>query len=431
MNETGQNRLISLDVFRGMTIAGMVLVNNPGTSPVYWPLDHAEWNGLTPTDWIFPFFLFIVGVAIPIALGKRIEEGVTRKVYTKIVSRAALIYGLGLVMSIIPFFQFQSTDASDPLKMTVWLFFTGAFFFALLRNFKIAGILAIVGVAGIVVMNLAGYNVVPYNFGTMRILGVLQRIAICYLVVSLIFLHTTWKQQLAIAVVLLFGYWLLMTAIPVPGCDVTTIDDKACNLAAYLDRMILTEDHIWRFGKVYDPEGILSTIPAIVTTISGVLAGTWLRSKRDGLDKLGGIFFFGVLLFALGWIWNSFFPFNKSLWTSSYVLVTSGLALLVLGSCYWLIDIKGYKRWARPFIIFGANALALFVFSGIFARMMSAYRTNGADGKPWSLQKTVVQNIFLALFQPINASLAYAVCFILLWLFFMWLLYRRRIYIKV
>ena len=167
MNETGQNRLISLDVFRGMTIAGMVLVNNPGTSPVYWPLDHAEWNGLTPTDWIFPFFLFIVGVAIPIALGKRIEEGVTRKVYTKIVSRAALIYGLGLVMSIIPFFQFQSTDASDPLKMTVWLFFTGALFFALLRNFKIAGILAIVGVAGIVVMNLAGYNVVPYNFGTM------------------------------------------------------------------------------------------------------------------------------------------------------------------------------------------------------------------------------------------------------------------------
>ena len=464
-----QNRLISLDVFRGMTIAGMVLVNNPGTSPVYWPLEHAEWNGLTPTDWIFPFFLFIVGVAVPIALGRRIEEGVTSKVYTKIISRAAMIFGLGLAISVLPFFQFTSTNAPDWLKMASWLALAASLLFLLLRNFKVAAALGAVGLAVIAAMNLAGYNVVPYDFSTMRIFGVLQRIAVCYLVTSLIFLHTDWRQQVYLAIALLVGYWFVMTNIPVPGCEVTTIDDKACNLAAYIDRMVLGENHIWRFGKVYDPEGILSTIPAIVTTISGVLTGTWLTKRdrhnaaevvdresdvpgassreewtatapgtsstvpsRSALSKVSAIFFFGVVLFACGYVWNSFFPFNKALWTSSYVLVTSGLALLVLGACYWLIDIHGYRRWATPFKIFGANALALFVFSGIFARMISAYKVAfTAEGKGISAQRWSVDHIFLAAFQPVNASLAFAVSFILFWLFLMWLLYRKDLYIKV
>lgn len=465
ITETPQ-RLISLDVFRGMTIAGMVLVNNPGGSPVYWPLEHASWHGLTPTDWIFPFFLFIVGVAIPIALGKRIDEGVTSKVYTKIITRAAMIFALGLAISVLPFFQFTSTNAPDSLKMTAWIAFAASLLFLLLRNFTFAAAFAAVGVVVIVGMNVAGYNVVPYDVGTMRIFGVLQRIAVCYLVTSLIFLHTNWRQQVYISIALLFGYWLMMTAIPVPGCDSTSIDDKACNLAAYLDRLILTENHIWRGGKVYDPEGILSTIPAIVTTISGVLTGTWLRRKRDGIgmhetakgvpgslnseaiydtsateretasrfefETVAGLFFFGTLIFALGWIWNSFFPFNKALWTSSYVLVTTGIALLVLAACYWLIDIKGYRRWAGSFVIFGANALALFVFSGIFARMISVYKvTYTAEGKAISAQRWIIDNVYLALFQPINASLAFAITVILFWLILMWLLYRRRIYIKV
>ncbi|MGB7201757.1 MAG: hypothetical protein WBD16_05760 [Pyrinomonadaceae bacterium] len=453
-------RLISLDVFRGMTIAGMVLVNNPGTSPVYWPLDHATWHGLTPTDWIFPFFLFIVGVSISIALGKYKggnasvdERAAGKKVYWKIVSRSLLIYLCGAAMSVIPFFQFQSTDAPDWQKMFVWLVFTAGFLLLLLRNYKVAVALVIVAVLGIAALNLAGYNVVPYNFGTLRIMGVLQRIAVCYLVTSLIFLHTNWRQQIGISLLLLFGYWLVMTVIPVPGCEVTTINDKACNLAAYLDRLILTENHIWRGGKVYDPEGILSTIPAIVTTISGVLTGKWLSeppasvggqlrhdesaqsnwppTNAGGSDKAAGMFFFGVTLLAAGLIWNSYFPMNKALWTSSYVLATTGLALLVLGFCYWLIDIKGYRRWAWPFEVFGANALALFVFSGIMARMISGYRVAGADGASVSVQRWIMQNIYLPLFQPIDASLAFAVSFILLWLFLMWLLYRNRIYIKV
>ena len=444
------NRLVSLDVFRGMTIAGMVLVNNPGGSPVYWPLEHAEWHGLTPTDWIFPFFLFIVGVSISISLGKRVAEKVDASAYWRIGKRALSIYLFGAAISIVPFFQFQATDAPDPLKMLIWLSFTASLFFLLLRNFKIGAVLCVAALLGIAGLNLAVYNVVPYNYGTLRIFGVLQRIAVVYFITSIIFLYTTWKQQVGIGVVLLLFYWLIMTTIPVPGCEVTSIGDKACNLAAYLDRLILTENHIWRGGKVYDPEGILSTIPAIVTCISGVLTGKWLAGTQaasmpvsddqtNALDKemtrrlaaCVPMFGFGVALLALGLIWNSYFPMNKALWTSSYVLATSGLALLVLGFCYWLIDIQGYKRWAKPFVIFGVNALPLFVFTGFFARMIAAYRVTGPEGTPISLGRWTMNNIFLPVFNPIDASLAFAISFILLWLFLMWLLYRKQIYIRV
>jgi predicted acyltransferase len=432
MADTVQNRLLSLDVFRGITIAGMTLVNNPGSwEHIYWPLDHAEWNGLTPTDWVFPFFLFIVGVAIAIALGKRVEEGVTRSAYTKIFSRFVLIYALGLATSVVPFFNFSKTDAPEAMKMAIWLLFAASIFFLLLRNYLVGSLLAAAAVISLAAMQLGGYNIVLYHYETIRIPGVLQRIAVCYLVTSLIFLHTNWKQQLGIGIVLLIAYWIVMTTISVPGCEVTTMNDKTCNLAAYIDRMIITVPHIWSQGKVYDPEGILSTIPAIVTCLSGVLAGTWLKTKRDDYQKVSGILFFGVVLFALGWICNSFFPINKALWTSSYVLATSGLALLMLGCCYWLIDIKGYKAWAKPFIIFGANALALFVFSAFFSRMLSALHVTGSDGQRISIGEWIYNNVFLALFQPINASLAFAICFILLWLFLMWLLYRKKIYIRV
>lgn len=373
--EIGQNRLLSLDVFRGITIAGMVLVNNPGTwSAIYSPLEHAPWHGITPTDFIFPFFLFIVGVAIPLGLGKRVEEGVNSAVYLKILRRAAIIFLLGLFLAASPFFN---------------------------------------------------------DFAHLRIPGVLQRIAVCYLFAALIFIHTNWKQQTMIGVGLLLLYWLLMTIIPVPGCEITTINDKACNLAANIDRAVFGVNHIWTSAKVFDPEGILSTIPAIATTLSGVLTGVWLKTKKGDLEKVGGLFFFGVVLIALGWCWNFFFPFNKSLWTSSYVVYTSGLALVFLAFCYWLIDIKGYKKWSKPFVIFGVNALALFVLSGLFARILGVIKVSGAEGKPISLQKWIFDSIFLPLASPINASLAYAVCFILFWLFLMWLLYRKRIFIKV
>ncbi|MCA1623340.1 MAG: DUF5009 domain-containing protein [Acidobacteria bacterium] len=373
--EVGQNRLLSLDVFRGMTIAGMVLVNNPGTwSAIYAPLKHADWHGATPTDYIFPFFLFIVGIAIPLALGKRVEQGgITRDVYLKIFRRFALIFLLGLFLAAFPFF----------------------------------------------------------DFSTLRIPGVLQRIAVCYLIASLIFIHTNWKQQTIVAIFLLFVYWALVSLIPVPGCETTTIDDKACNLAAYIDRLVFGENHIWRSAKVYDPEGILSTIPAISTTLSGVLTGIWLKTKRTDLEKVSAIFFFGIVLTALGWCWHLFFPMNKALWTSSYVVYMSGLALCFLGFCYWAIDIKGYKKWTKPFVIFGVNALALFVFSGLLGRILGVIKVTGAEGKEITLQRWIFENLFLPFASPINASLMYAISYIFLWLFLMWLLYRKRIFIKV
>lgn len=463
MSDAAQQRLISLDVFRGMTIAGMVLVNNPGTwSAIYGPLKHAEWHGITPTDYIFPFFLFIVGVAVPIALNKRVEEGITRDVYIKIFTRSAAIFASGLAISALPLFVINETAIPWPLKWIAALSIIAALYFLYLRNFRIAfGLIAVWAVI-VVGFYFAGWQITPYNVGTMRIPGVLQRIAVCYLIVSLIYLHTNWKQQAAIGIALLLVYWLLMTRVSVPGCEVATIDDKACNLSAFLDRVILTVDHIWRAGKVFDPEGVLSTLPAVATTLSGVLTGTWLRagaeartsvrakqdpsSEGESLDagsgdspsvtlgplhKVTGLFFSGTILLAIGWTWSLVFPLNKSLWTSSYVVYTSGLALLTLAACYYLIDIKGYKKWARPFVIFGVNALALFVFSGIMARLLGIIRVAGPEGNDISLQQWIFQNLFLTWAEPINASLAYAITYILFWLFLMWLLYRRRIFIKL
>lgn len=379
-----QNRLLSLDVFRGLTVAGMVLVNNPGTwSAIYEPLKHAEWHGATPTDFVFPFFLFIVGISIALALGRRVETvgGVNRELYIKIFKRAALIFALGLFLATFPFYNFTNGE---------WL-----------------------------------------DISNVRIMGVLQRIAVCYLFAALVFIHTNWKQQAIIAVALLVVYWALMTLINVPGCVATTFDDKICNLAAFVDRAVLTENHIWKQSKVFDPEGVLSTIPATATTLAGVLCGQWLRRKRGDYETVSAMFFFGVALVALGWCWSLIFPINKSLWTSSYTIYTAGLALCFLGFCYWLIDIKNYRKWTKPFVIFGTNALVLFVGSGIMAKVLGLIKLSGENGKTVSLQQAIFTRIFLPLAAPINASLLFAVSFILVWLFLMWLLYRKRIFIKI
>src|SRR5687768_11130001 len=224
-------RILSLDVFRGMTIAGMVLVNKPGTwSAIYGPLKHAEWHGITPTDYIFPFFLFIVGVAIPIALTKRIQAGVTRDLYWKIWKRAATIFALGILMSMVPFFQFNDTTGIPyAIKILLVLSFSAALLLYLLEMKTAAAITGAVSALTILAFYFGGATIVWYNFSTMRIPGVLQRIAVCYLIVSLIYLHTNWKQQTAIGIGLLVLYWILMTLIPVPGCEIATVDDKACN----------------------------------------------------------------------------------------------------------------------------------------------------------------------------------------------------------
>jgi predicted acyltransferase len=366
-------RLVSLDVFRGLTIAGMVLVNNPGTwSSIYWPLQHAEWHGWTPTDLVFPFFLFIVGVSITLAFGPRVEEGtVKRGLYSKVIKRSAIIFGLGLFLNGFPYFQLS----------------------------------------------------------TIRIPGVLQRIALCYLIASLIFLTTRVRTQLLIALALLFAYWLIMTNLATPGFAAGDLS-KEGSIASFIDRKLLGQ-HIWRQGRVYDPEGLLSTIPAVATTLFGVLTGHWLRNEKTRIEKVVGMFVAGAVCVVLGWMWNKFFPINKPLWTSSYVLFTAGLGLQLLALCYWIIDIKGYRRWAWPFEVFGVNALALFVGSGLMVKLMGLIILPRGDGSQISSQGWIFRNFFLPWASPINASLFYAIAFILLWLFLMWLLYRKRIYIKV
>jgi predicted acyltransferase len=367
------NRLVSLDVFRGITIAGMVLVNNPGSwSTIYWPLAHAEWHGWTPTDLIFPFFLFIVGVAIPLAFGRRVDSGGTKRdLYLKVVKRSLIIFALGLFLNGFPYF----------------------------------------------------------HLSTIRIPGVLQRIAVCYLITAIIFLKTNVRTQLLIAVALLVGYWLLMTRVPAPGFAAGDLS-KEGSLASFIDRTIFGA-HVWIQGKVYDPEGILSTIPAVATTLFGVLTGQWLRTNKPNYEKVSGIFVAGVGCVILGWLWGLFFPINKALWTSSYVFLTAGMALQLLALCYWLIDIKGYRSWAHPFVIFGVNAIALFVGTGLMAKLFGLIKVPAADGSRISLQSWIYRNLFLSWAPPYKASLAYAIAMILLWLGIMWILYRRKIFIKV
>lgn len=366
------DRLISLDVFRGITIAGMVLVNNPGTwSSIYWPLQHAEWHGWTPTDLVFPFFLFIVGVAIPLAFGRRIESGGSRRdLYLKLVRRTLIIFALGMFLAGFPYFE----------------------------------------------------------LGTIRIPGVLQRIAVCYLFASIIFLNAKVRTQVIITVALLIVYWLLMTYLPAPGFGAGDLT-KEGSIASFIDRVIFGP-HIWKQGKVYDPEGLLSTIPALATTMFGVFTGQWLRTAKSQYEIVAGLFVAGAVCVVIGWCWNPFFPINKSLWTSSYVFFTGGLALEFLALCYWLVDIRKYQRWAKPFVVFGVNAIALYVGSGLMARLMELIKL------PWgertiALQGWIFQKLFLSWASPINASLAYAICFILVWLGLMWILYSRKLFIKV
>ena len=366
------NRLVSLDVFRGITIAGMVLVNNPGTwSNIYWPLEHAEWHGWTPTDLVFPFFVFIVGVAIPLAFGRRTESGGSKRdLYLKIVRRTVIIFALGIFLAGFPYFQLS----------------------------------------------------------TIRIPGVLQRLAVCYLFASIIFLNTKVRTQIIVTLVLLVFYCLLMTRLHAPGFATGDLS-KEGSLASFVDRVVFGP-HIWKQGKVYDPEGLLSTIPAIATALFGVLTGQWLRTNKSQYEKVTGLFVAGAGCLVIGWCWNPFFPINKSLWTSSYVFFTAGLALQFLALCYWLIDIRKYQSWARPFVVFGVNAIALYVGTALMARLMGLIKL------PWgsetiSLQGWIFQKIFLPWASPVNASLAYAIVFILLWLGVMWILYSRRIFIKV
>jgi len=373
-------RLLSLDVFRGITIMGMILVNNPGTwSAIYPQLEHAKWHGCTFTDLIFPFFLFIVGVAISYSLSKRKAQGGSMKaLYLNIFRRTIILFALGLILAGFPF---------------------GLLF---------------------------GHE---FSWSTIRIPGVLQRIAVVYMVSSILFLSTNTKFQYWFTGSILVIYTMLMSLIPVPGVGYANFE-PGTNLSAWIDRLILG-NHLWSGTKLWDPEGILSTVPAIGSAMLGIFTGNLLRSEKDQTTKTVWLYVSGSILMVAGWAWSFWFPFNKNIWTSSYVLWTAGLALNFLAFCYWFIDVKKITWWIKPFQVYGMNAITVFFLSGIVGRIMYMVKWNGADGNVVTIKSYLFDNFFLSWLDPINASLAWAIVYILFWLGLMWILYARKIFIKV
>lgn len=355
-----------MDAFRGITIVAMILVNNPGAwDDVYAPLQHAAWNGWTPTDLIFPFFLFIIGVAITFSLDQRRGRGFRKgDILASVARRTLLIFGLGIFLNGFPLF----------------------------------------------------------DWSILRIPGVLQRIALCYGVTSLVVLMSGVRRQCITALLLVVGYWMLMALTPDGWLR------PEATLGARLDEGLL-RGHLLHDG--WDPEGLLSTLPAIATTLAGALTGHWLRSSRPAATRVVGLACAGVAAAAVGLLMDRWCPINKSLWSASYVVLTAGAALIGLAACYWLIDVCGYRRWATPFIIYGMNPIVAYVLSTLIAKEMLLWRVSRPDGSTLDLHSYIFASVFLPLARPINASLLYAVAYVLVWLGVASLLYRQRVLIKI
>ena len=366
-------RLVSLDVFRGATIAVILVVNTPGTwDHVYPPLLHAEWNGWTYTDTIFPFFLFIVGVSMALSFGRRVEAGARRgKLLRHTVERAAAIFAIGLALNVLSYFLFHREH--------------------------------------------------------LRIPGVLQRIGVCYLFAGLLYLALGRRGLLPSTAVLLLLYWALMTLLPVPGFGAGRLD-VAGNLAAYVDRFVLGE-HTWKPG--WDPEGPLSTIPAVASTLFGAAAGELLRAKTSRQSQLVGLMGAGAVGITLGALWGTVFPINKNLWTSSYAVFMAGLAAVCLAVCLWVVDVRGWKAWAAPFRWLGMNALAIFTLSLLATLMLLWIKVPGPDGKPRSLYAAIYRTVFAHTADPRLGSVLFALAFLSVFVALAGLLYRRHIFIKV
>lgn len=357
-----RERLVSVDAFRGATVAAMILVNNPGDwGHIYWPLEHAPWNGWTPTDLIFPFFLFIVGASLAFS-----GRDTTRAAAI----RALKIFGLGFFMAFYP----------------------------------------------------------RFNIFTVRIPGVLARIALCYFLAFLIKKHFRLRGVAMIAAACCLGYWFLMTVVPVPGGIAPNLEPET-NLGAWLDRLVFGS-HLWVTSKTWDPEGLLSSLPALGTTLLGYLAGSLFRAGLDAAEIIRRLVITGFVMSVAGIAWDGVFPINKSLWTSSYVLFTAGLASLILAAFYWIADVKGFKKPMKPMVIYGVNAIVVFVASGLFAKTLVLIRLPLGESSV-SSQVFIYRTLFLSWLTPYDASLGFAIANVAGWYAVLWWLDRRGIHIKV
>ena len=399
-----RERLLSLDVFRGMTVAGMLLVNDPGTwSAIYPPLEHAEWNGWTPTDLVFPFFLFIAGITTHLSLNARRARGDNeRAIRAQIIRRGCLIFLFGFLVNGFPYFTWGDiAGVADP-----------SFLARVVDRF--------------------------YHW---RIMGVLQRIGVAYTCAALLTQRTTLKQQVGIIASLLLGYWVVMTALPVPGegtIGALLLNEGPRTMAAWVDRLVLDwtrwglGNHLWASSKTWDPEGVLSTVPAICTAMLGNLAGRWIGQRRPLSERLAAMFSIGAMGMMAGSMWHWVFPINKSLWTSSYVIFTGGLACVSLATVMWLVDFVKVRGWTRFFVVFGTNPITAFVGSGVLARCIyTLFKVPGPDGNPIAVEAWIYQTVFASWLTPINASLAFAICFVLLFYAILNWMYKRNIVLKV
>lgn len=353
------SRLISLDAFRGFTIAGMIVVNNPGSwDHVYAPLLHAEWHGLTPTDLVFPFFLFIMGVSVVLAFEKRMQKGAShRDLFKKAVVRSVKIFALGVFLNLFP----------------------------------------------------------DFDFSEIRWAGVLQRIAVVYLCCSILFLKTSWKTQAILAAVILAGYWLAMILIPFPG----RMDDPlipGANLAAWIDGFLLPGS-MWQGS--WDPEGIFSTLPALVTGIAGMLAARILQQDGAKERQIVWLFVAGLAAMAAGEAWSWAFPLNKNLWTSTFVIYTAGLATMILAALIWIVDVLNHRKLAQFGVIYGSNAISIYVLAGMLPALT------------WPVNQWFFESLQSAGFDPKFASMLWAVAFCMICFIPAFMLYKKRIFIKV
>ena len=398
-----RERLLSLDVFRGMTVAGMLLVNDPGSwEHIYAPLEHAPWNGWTPTDLIFPFFLFIAGITTHLSLSARRARGDDEHaIRAQIIRRGLLIFLFGFLVNGFPYFAWGNVHGiADPTFL----------------------------------------QRITERLLTWRITGVLQRIGIAYLCAGLITQRTTLRQQVTTITTLLFGYWFVMTVLPVPGegtIGALLLDTPSRTMAAWTDRTLLDwsrwglGNHLWVGGVTWDPEGVLSTVPAICTAMLGNLAGRWIGTRRPLTERLAGLFAAGALGMMLGLMWHWVFPINKSLWTSSYTLFAAGLACVSLATVMWIVDFQKWRGWTKFFVVYGLNPMMAFVGSGVLARCIYSIFKVVKDGKRMSLQAGIYETLFTPWLSPINASLAFAVTFVLFWYAILFYMYKRDIIFKV
>jgi predicted acyltransferase len=375
-----QRRLVSLDAFRGATIAGMILVNNPGLwTDSYAQLKHSAWNGWTFTDMIFPFFLWIMGVAMTFSFSRRRESGATPgTLMAHVLRRALIIFALGIVVNGFPF-----------------------------------------GVGA------------PFSLSTLRIPGVLQRIAICYAAASALFLTGRVRTLIMVCVGLLGAYWAIVMLVPVPGYGPGVLSPVG-SLCWFVDSSLL-KGHTWIYAPAegFDPEGIVSTLPALATTLFGVLTGCFLRSDRPRERKPLPLFAAGIAMFLAGMAADVWLPINKNMWTSSYALLMGGLALICFAPFYWAVDVKGRAGWTTPLRIFGMNAITLYVLSELLATLLEVITLSGPSGAPVSLHAWVYSALFAPVWAPANASLAYAIAFVAVMFAVGWGMWKEKWFIRV